>query len=243
MSIGSNLRIQGSANRPSDDSSPSGGARAPEAQPSLGQLSANSVIAVVSDGPDTRQVTIEGRVPAGTIDVETLTLNGVTEVVGTKTFERILRITTTSDSTRTVTVRQGAGGITRAVLAPNITEVYALFRNAASEAVPVDRYEKVFFANVDPSLTLNAATVKLTQDPASKLMIGVALTKNDTESVANRKTPPTGVTFVDDNVAQAVPTGFLAAGQAIGVWLKQSLVTDDVPIKSSWTLELRGSSI
>lgn len=54
------LIFYGSANRPSDDTSLTGGAIATTDRPDITQLTANSVIAVVSDGADTRQVTIEG---------------------------------------------------------------------------------------------------------------------------------------------------------------------------------------
>lgn len=237
------LLLQGAASRPEDDVSTSGGARAAVNKPEFTQLTANSVIAVVSDGADTRTVTIFGRNAAGAVVNEALVLNGTTEVVGTTTFERITKITTTTDATRTVTVRQGAGGATRATLGPNITSVSMLFQNSASEAGATTRYEKVFWLNNHGSLTLNAAKVQMTADPAAKLTTGVAAAKDDTVSVANRKTAPGGITFVDDNVQQNVPGTTLEAAAAVGIWMKQDLLASDSPVRNSFTLELAGTSV
>jgi len=238
------LLLQGAASRPTDDTSTTGGARDSAEKPEFTQLTANAVIAVVSDGADTRTVTITGRLATGVVDTEALVLNGTTEVVGAKTFERIQSaVLSSSSGTRTVTVRQGSGGATRATLGPNITSASMLFRNAASESGAVDRYEKTFFLNNHGSLTLNSAAIKLTGDPAAKLFIGGAPSVNDTATVTNRKTVPGSVTFVDDNVSQGVPGGTLAAGAAIGIWVKQSLLSNDSPVRNTYTIELSGTSV
>src|SRR5512143_1360059 len=123
----------GAASRPSDDTATVGGAIDTTDRPDFTQWTANAVAAVISDGADTRQITIQGRTAAGAIDTEVLTLNGTTEVVGAKTWERVLTITAASASgTRTVTVRQGAGGATRATISINETSRTAMFRQSAS---------------------------------------------------------------------------------------------------------------
>lgn len=229
------------ANMPEDDTSTVGGAIDTAARNDLTQLTATSVIAAISDGADTRTLTVTGRLASGAIDTEALVLTGAVEVVGAKSFERVLKLVMSAgDASRTVTVRQGAGGATRATITPNETTRRILFLAAASEAGATVWYEKTFKRNSHGTLALTTAAVKLTADPSAKLEIGLATAKGDTVTSANRKTAPAGITFVDDNVSQAVPTGNLAAGEHIGLWWKLSLGAGDAPLKTTGTTELSG---
>lgn len=89
-------------------------------QGNMSALTANSQIAVVSDGADTRQVTIKGLSVSGTLTVETLTLNGTTEVLSTNTFSKVYLVYVSSlDASRTITIKQGAGGAVRGTIGPN----------------------------------------------------------------------------------------------------------------------------
>jgi len=240
----SDLLLQGAASRPTDDATTSGGARDAANKPEFTQLTGNSVVAAISDGADVRTLTVTGRNTAGAVVSDVITLTGAVEAVGVVTFERIQRaVLSGADGARTVTVRQGAGGATRATLGPNVTSVSMLFQNAASETGAVNRYEKTFWLNNHGSLTLNSASVKLTADPAARIRIGLAATKGDTATVSNRKTAPGGITFVDDNVSQSVPGTTLEAATGIGVWVAQELLAADSPIRSTYTLELSGTSV
>lgn len=240
--LSSELVAYGAASRPEDDVSAAGGAIDAANRPSLVQLTANSVIAVISDGADARTITIYGRNAAGVLVQEALVLNGAVEVVGATVFERIHRVVASAASgTRTVTVRQGAGGATRATLALNQTSASLMFIGASSAAAPTTRFEKFFWRNDNATLSLTSATVKLTADPDANVRIGVAASVNDTGSVADRQTSP-GVTFVDDNVSQNVPGGALAAGSRIGVWVELALAANEPPLKTSFTTELAGQT-
>jgi hypothetical protein len=242
--VAADLVKYGSLLRPSDDTSTTGGAIDTLDRPDITQLTANAVIAVISDGADTRSVTVQGRNAAGAIISEAITLNGAVEALGSLTFERILTITLSATSaTRTVLVRQGAGGATRAQIGINETTRTSLFRQSASEATIAIRYEKTFWKNNHATLTLNSAQVRLTVDPDSRIRIGLATSINDTGQIANRKTAPGGVTFVDDNVFQAVPGGVLTAGDRIGVWWEQNLPANDGAHRTSATDELSGTSV
>jgi len=232
-----------SANHPQDDISLAGGAIALTGRPDVTQLTATSVVAAVSDGADTRTLTVTGRLASGVVDTDALVLTGVTEVVGAKSFERILSLVlSATDGARTVTVRQGAGGATRATIAPTETTRRILFAGAASEAAPTVWYEKTFYRNNHGTLALTSAETKLTADPSAKLEVGIAATKDDTATIANRKTVPAGITFVDDNIAQSVPTGSLGATESIGIWRKLSLLADDAPLKTTSTVQLAGTT-
>jgi hypothetical protein len=239
----SDLVLYGSANRPTDDTSTSGGAIDTQNRPDFSRMTAAAQLELVSDGADTRQVTVAGRRPDGTSLSETVTLNGTTPVLTTNTFARLLSATlSATSSTRTVTIRQGAGGSTLMTLPPNTLSRSALFRNSASEATAADRHEKVFWRNNHASLALLNAIVTLTADPDARIMIALATAQNDTGSVTNRKTAPAGLTFVDDNVDVAVPGTDLGPGSAIGVWVRQSLPANDVAHDTTFTLQIRGTT-
>lgn len=233
-----------SANTPINDTGTSGGARSTTSRPTLSQWSANAVAAVISDGADTRTVTITGRLATGEIDTENLVLNGAAEVVGAKTWERVHSAVIDSTSgTRTVTVRQGSGGTTRATIGINETTAHIFFQRSASEAASVERFEKMFWHNKHGTLALNAAKVTLTADPESRIRIGLASAKDDSGSATNRKTAPGGVTFSDNDVELSVPgSGNLAAGEAIGVWVEEDLLADDAPKRSTFTTRLAGTT-
>jgi hypothetical protein len=232
----------GAASRPSDDTAASGGAIDLLDRPEFTQFSAAARPEILSDGADTRSVTIQGRNAAGAIISETNACTGTTPVLFAATYERILTITTTTNATRTISVRQGAGGSVVATITPNETSRTAMFRQSASEASSVPRYEKMFGRNSHATLTLNAASVKLTADPDARVKIGLAAAINGSTSVANRKAVPAAVSFVDDNVAQAVPGGVLAALDAIGTWIEQTLPGSDATHKTTFTVELSGTT-
>ena len=131
--VSSELVCYSAASVPEDDSSTSGGAIDTATRPSLTQWSANAVAAVVSDGADTRTVTVTGRLASGVVDSEVLTLTGTSEVVGAKTWERVLKVVlSTTSGSRTVTLKQGSGGSTRATIGINETKSHINFQQSAS---------------------------------------------------------------------------------------------------------------
>lgn len=238
------LVLHASANRPIDDTTTSGGAIDALRRASFTQMGANAQIALVSDGADTRQVTLTGRNAAGAVITENVNLNGAVEVLSVNTYERLHAVDAASaDGARTVTVKQGSGGSTLGTIPPNERGFVGTFLRSASESGAVDRYEKVFAKNAHATLTLNEAKIKLTADPSARIMIGLAASKDDSGSVANRKTPPGGVTFSDDNVDLSVPGNTLEAGSGIGVWVEQGLQAADSPFRSTYTIQIAGTSV
>ncbi len=241
--VSSELVKYGAANRPQDDTSTAGGDIVAAARPTLAHFSANAVAALISDGTDTRTGTVFGRRDTGILDSEAFTLTSAVEVVLTKTWQYLTEVILDSaDGARTVTVRQGSGGTTRATLVPNQTVSHIMFINSASEASPVTRYDLEYWRNDNATLTLTSAQVRLTADPASKIRIGVHTAKGSAGTITNRKTAPGGVTFVDDGVFQNVPTNQLAAAERIGLWIEQQLASSDTPRKETYTTELSGQT-
>lgn len=232
-----------SANMPESDTTTSGGAIDTAAKPDLTQWASNNIAQVVSDGTDTRTVTVTGRLATGVIDSEVLTLNGTTPVSGAKTWERILKIVLSAASgTRTVQVKEGAGGTVRATFVPNDVTKRTMFYDSASGSGITIRYEKIFWKNTNGTLTLTDSTITLTADPAARVRVGCDTAVDATTSVANRLTAPSSVVFVDDSVAQGVPGGNIAAGSRIGVWIELNLPANDPATKSTYTTQLAGST-
>lgn len=238
------LITYGSLSRPQDDVSASGGAVDLQNRPVFTQLLANSTLAYVSSAADTRQVTVTGRDTTGAPQSETITLNGVTVVSGAKVFERILTAqVAATGATQTVTIG-GSGVGNLGQIPPKETGFFCMFINSASDpSVQKLRYEKVFWLNSDPTLTLTSAVAQLAADPSSKIQVGISASKNDSLSVANRFAVPGGISFVGVGVNQSVPTNQLEAAAVIGVWILQTLNAGDAPLKSTFTLQLAGSSI
>lgn len=232
------------ASMPETDAATSGGAIDITGKPDLVQWSANAVAAVVSDGADTRTITVTGRNAAGAIVSEVLTLNGATEVVGATTFERVLKaIASAGSGTRVVLLRQGSGGPTRSTFAVNDVIKRVLFYDSASGSGITIRFEKTFFKNTNSTLSLTNSTITLTADAAARIRIGGDIALDSTVSVANRLTAPSSVVFVDDSVAQATPSsGVIAAGSRIGIWCELNLPANDAATKSTFTVQLAGSS-
>jgi hypothetical protein len=243
--ISSELQFFLPANSPvEDDTSAVGGAIDLTARPLDAQLAANDQVEILSDGTDTRDVTITGRLADGSPVTETKALSGTTPVVFDATFERIHTIEAASGSgTRTVTIRRDSGGATVHTLNPNEVLGAALFIGAESDPEdPVVRYEKIFARNGNSSLALLGAEVELITDAAALYEIGLG-TVGGTAATANRLAVPGGVTFEDDDTPIAVPGVNLAAGAAVEVWIEQTLAADQAAGKPSLTIRLAGASI
>ena len=234
-----------SLNRPENDTTTSGGGIDVDNRPEFTQMGANDTLEMLSSaaGDTTQTVTVTGRNSAGAVVIDTKTLNGTTVVAFTGTFERVQKVLMSADAVGTITVRRASAGPTVGTIPIGERGFTMAFINSASESGIAIRYEKIFWKNTHATLTLNSAETKLTADPDARIRVGVSATKNDTLSVANRKTAPGGITFVDDNVAQAVAGNTLEALAATGLWIEQNLPASDTPKKSSFTTQLSGTSV
>lgn len=239
------LKAYQAANHAEDDAGTQGGAIATAGIVEFTDIVATDNIEILSDGADTRNLTLTGRLASGAIASEVLALNGTTPVTSVNQYERLLKaVLASADGARTVTVRRATGDTLIATLGPNITSTRRLFYDSFSDpSVQKVRCEKFFYKNTHGTLQLNAASFKLTADPSATIRAGCAGSKGDSATTANRLATPAGVTFVDDNVSQSIPTGALAAGEVIGVWVEMTLTAANAPIKSTFTTQLSGNSI
>ncbi len=241
--LASDLKTYQSANMPEDDVSASGGAINALGLIEFTDLPANGTLEAVSDNAaDTMSLTITGRDPGSAIASETLALNGTTVVPFTTTLKNFLKAALAAAPAGTITIRLAGGGATVATIAPGKTSVRRMFFDASSEAAQTVRFEKLFVKNEHAIDTLNSAAIKLTADPSASIRIGAAPAKDDTASVADRKTVPASVTFVDDGIAQNVPGGTLAAGEAIGIWAEFTRGAGAVAVWDTFSVEISGSS-
>ena len=233
-------------NRPEDDTATGGGGRDPDVRPDFVQLAADDDLEVLSDnaGDTTQIVTVDGRDPSGAFVTATATVNGLGAVIlaPATIFERVLSISMDSDALGNVTVRRSVAGATVFVIPIGERGSSLLFINAASSAAPVTRFDKFFWRNTDPALTLGSAEVQLTADPAARIRVATETSKDDTNTIANRLTVPSGVVFVDDSVVQAVPGDSLESDTDIGIWVEQALLASDAPIRDTFTHELAGTT-
>jgi hypothetical protein len=236
-----------------DDTSTIGGAIDTHSLLLVAQLSSSSRVEVVSDNSgDTGQLDIIGRDVSGNLVTATVFLSGTTPVAPVQVFERVLYVNSRIPTlglqiNGNVTFRVIGGGTTLATLFPydgTTNQASSFFINATSNPSAIKiRYDKMFFRNNNGSaLPLFGAKVTLTADPAARIRIGIAAAVNDTLTAANRLTAPAGITFVDDNVAQNVPGTDLAAGAAVGVWIEQNLPVNDTARKSTFTVQLDGTT-
>ena len=240
----SDLIAYSAANKPTDDTSTGGGAIDLLNRPTFTQLAANDDTEAVSTAAgDTGTLTINGRSITGANSNTTIVLNGTTVVTNATVFERILDVTNSVNAVGTITYRRSPTGATIATIPVGERGVSALFKRSASESGIATRYDKVFWRNSHGSLTLNAAKNRLSVDPDSRIKVGVHTSKGDSATIANRKTAPGGVTFVDDGVDQDVPSTTLASTENIGIWIEQTLPASDTPHKTTFTLQLSGTSI
>ena len=232
-------------NRPEDDVATGGGGEDVDNRPDFTQLAANDTLEMVSDnaGDTTQGVTVTGRDAAGAILSDTKTVNGLSVVAFTGTFERVLKVLMDADALGIVTIRRGSVGPTVRIIPIGERGFSGLFLQSSSESGATTRYDKIFWRNDHGSLTLNAAKTQLTADPSSNIRVGVHTAKNDSATITDRKTAPGGVTFVDDSVQQNVPGTTLESASVIGLWIELQLSASQAPVKDTFTTELAGTSV
>lgn len=231
--------------RADDDASVIGGAIDPDHRIVFTQLAANdSLEAVSTSASDTQTITVVGRNAAGAKITNNVALTGTTAVtIPGGVHERVLRCSIPTDAVGTITLRRITAGPTVGTIPPGERGFHAAFVDSASESGIAIRYHKIHWKNTHGTLTLNGAAVKLTADPDARIRMGVHTAKGDSATIATRKTAPGGITFVDDNVSQSVPTGVLAAAENIGVWIEQNLPATDAPHRTTYTTELSGTTV
>jgi len=234
------------ASIPEDDASAVGGAVQDAASaggariPIFTDISATGTIEALSNGADARTLTTSYRRTSGLIVADVLQLAGTAPQASSQQCERFMKAELSAkDAARTVTIRKDSDDVTIAVLKPNFRSVHRMFYGAVSSGSQKVLYEGFYIQNDNGagSAALNC-TVTLISDPIGRLKLGLAAAKGNITAIANRLTAPGGVSFVDDNVAVAVPGANLADGERIWVWIEMTLAAAAVAAKSSWQVRI-----
>jgi len=246
MSIVSNdLKFYGSAVMPDDDVTANvGGVISTVKKVVFTDITPEGLVEMLSSeaGDTTQTVTIYGRNTAGEIISETKTLNGLTVVDFTSSWERILKVIMSATATGTITIRKDGAGGNLITLEPGITQVRRPFYNAnAPVAGTKDYFEKIFCKNTHATLTLVNAVIIENADPSGKITFGLEDTLDDSHTVANRLTAPAAMTF-DSATKNVANSQNLTAGSAQGTWLKLSLASTDIPANTTYTVECQGGT-
>ncbi len=239
------------ASMPDADTGTNGGAIDTLRYVDFTQIAANDDIEVISSSAsDTQNCTITARDASGSVVTETKALTGLTAAIFSTlgVVERVLTVELASVSIGTVTVRRSVAGTTLRALPAGKRGFMMLFRKAASDpSLQKDFYAKVFWKNEHATLALLGATVKQNADPDSRITHLIAGAVNDTATTADRVTAPASGDTKDpdtfDDSDKAVPGADLAAGAAIGVWLRLRLPAADPPHRTTYTTEISGTSV
>src|SRR5262245_64311589 len=133
---------------PDTDSGSAGGAIDNLRYVDFAQIGGTDDVEAVSDGADTRNLTMEGRNAGGSIVTETKALNGSTFITFSTmgNVERVLKAELASaDASRTVTVRRATGDVTLRTIPPNKRGFLMPFRKCPSDPSSTKNYyAKVF---------------------------------------------------------------------------------------------------
>ena len=244
------LIVYGSANMPEDNVSTSGGAIDLTTKIVFTDIAATDQVTVISSnaGDTTQTVTVYGRNAGGTIVSEALSLNGTTRVTGATAFERILKVVISASHAGTVTIaRDNTPTFTEiATMESGILTLRRLFYDASADVgggSSRDYYEKVFIKNTNATFTLNSAAIVEQADPTTLITFDLEDAVDDNNSLSDRlDTAPTGMLGTFTGASKSVPGGVLAAGVAIGVWLKLTLAAGTAAAKSTYTLRTSGTT-
>lgn len=252
MSIAaSDIKFYGSAVMPDDDSTTEiGGAIDTTVKVEFTDIDSAGAIEAVSDSASdtTQTVTVTGRASSGEIISSTKTLTGTSAVDFDGTFERILKVVKSGSTTGTVTIRKDGGAGDLVVMEPTITEVRRPFYSAVADVSGGSArtyYEKIFCKNTHGSLSLLAATIKENSDPESQISFALetSVDGSGTNGAGNNRqtAPSTGVGSFNSS-DKTVPGNDLAAGEAIGIWLKLDLPAGDPATKTTYQLRASGNT-
>ena len=244
--VSAELVAYNAVNQPVTDGATGGGAIDPKSRVVFVQLTAPAVVTFQSDNAgDTGNVVLTGRDVSGNIVSETLALGGTVETASVNTYGRLHSVRMAADALGAVTVRQGMAGSTVATIPAGERGFAALFQRSTSDVTTQVRYDKLFFKNATVSgLTLFSAAIQLAVDATGDYAIGLAAAVNDSATIANRLTAPAGVSFVGLADPVDLPGGGdLAAGDAIGVWIEQTLAANEGAHNVSITAVLAGQTV
>jgi hypothetical protein len=244
--VAADLVLLHSATQSDTDGVPVGGAIDTLRRPDFTQVTAGDTVEALSSnaGDTTQTLTITARKADGTVVAETKTLTGTTAVIfaGNGAIDRILKAELSATTTGSITVRKSAAGATYRVIPAGERGFSAVIRQGSSSTGgAITYYAKMFYKNTNATNALLAAAVSESADPSGLITFGLETSVNGSNTATNRQTAP-GTTSAFDNAAKNVPGTDLASTAAIGIWMLMSLATNNAPVRSTWTVQIAGST-
>lgn len=107
-------------------------------------------------------------------------------------------------------------------------------------------YRKVFLKNTNGVTTLSGVVVWMSADEHNYLTFDLDDAVDGNTTSTNRITAPAGRAWgehINEGAAHAVPGGTLAAGEAIGIWIRQLIAENQAPDATiTATLNFKGTT-
>jgi len=206
----------------------------------------DGTVEALSDGADTRMLTIHFIDNTGVVTSETRTLTGAAPVAFTSIMKTILRaVLSAPDGVRTVTIRETGPVDDLIVLGPTIITVRRVFHDVIAEGASGNTrtyFDKVFVKNTNGVDSLTASEVLLIDDVQGVITFALEFTLDgitDNGVGNNRQVAP--IAFVFDQTTKAVAnSGNLTPGSAQGIWLQNTLPQGFAAQESTFSLRLAG---
>lgn len=229
--------------RPNDDSSVGGGAIDVTMRLLNSIILGNARVRFLSSSAsDVSTAVIRGKGLGGQSLIEEIVLNGTTAIKGKLPFDTVTEIRLSSAAIGSIAVRNDETSALFHTIAVGEKGAGSLFKYATAGYVDgAIRYDKLFIKNTHATDSISLGSVVLTENEETVYEIGVDLSINGSLSISDRLTAPTGITFYNDSITVNFPAT-LTHGQAIGVWVKQTLVFRGLPEDNTVILTVNGMS-
>ena len=244
--VNTDLVIYTASNMPENNTSVVGGDINSGIRASFDDPSSSSTIIIYSssDTDTSQNLTLTGRVAAGTIISESLALNGKSNVTSVYTYSRILTASLDAIAVGDITV---SGSTVNKITDIPVGESgfrRPFYDATASITTSKTYYEKVFIKNnsVTSDLT-DAKVIEVNSGLAANISFGLEDTKKSNQTIANRETVPTGITGGFGAGPSGIMNNLLSTGDYQGVWLKLSVDANEASINSFYEVQVSGTTV
>jgi hypothetical protein len=230
-------------NLPEDDLTTSGGAIDEKMRVHFDVIPVPGPLRIASDSAsDVAEITVQGRTITGEYVEGAFDLDGLNIIeFGEAAYGYLLKVTMDADAIGTVTIT-AIDGTTETILTTippgerGFTSMF--FKAVADPLAEVVRYEKFFWKNTHGTDDLRGVLIVEDSDLEDVMTHAPSLAKNDSVSVADRLTAPSSLVFKE--LPRNIINTNLNAGEAIGVWLKQTLPAGELAFFSTYTAQIKG---
>jgi len=250
--VAEDIKFYGAANHQTTDAGTQGGAIDTGTKITFTEISANDNVEVLSSnaGDTTQSLTLYGRLSTGVLTSEVIALNGTTQVVSANAYTRIERMTLNTATAGTLTIRKASDNVTVSTMEAGIDMVTKPFYNVSSDASGGSSrtyWEKFFIKNTHGTLSLLSAMLSESSDGTegggANVEFAICDAVNDSTTSTNRVTAPAAGVGTFNDTTKAVSGTNLAAGDAIGVFIRLTLPAGTASTNTTFVMNVAGSSM